>query len=207
MDGHVVLISPFYPEAGFSVGNAMARNKYIYCLADAAVVVHAGKKGGTLNGAEENLKQRWVPLWVKPTEDKDAANEQLVNKGGSWCAVDAQSLDVSALLTSPNQVGTDSAFLPTTDQQEDLFSHNIREPETEFQDSEKDERHTDYYQLFIGDLSRLATDPISIIDLSEKIGLHKLQVTEWLTRSLDDGHAKKLNRPVRYQYIKCEGKE
>ena len=33
MDGHVVLVSPFYPEAGFNAGNAMARNKYIYCLA------------------------------------------------------------------------------------------------------------------------------------------------------------------------------
>jgi predicted Rossmann fold nucleotide-binding protein DprA/Smf involved in DNA uptake len=29
MDGRLVLLSPFYPEAGFSVGNAMARNKYI----------------------------------------------------------------------------------------------------------------------------------------------------------------------------------
>ena len=32
MDGHAVLVSPFYPEAGFSAGNAMARNKYIYCF-------------------------------------------------------------------------------------------------------------------------------------------------------------------------------
>lgn len=28
MDGNVVLVSPFFPEAGFNVGNAMARNKY-----------------------------------------------------------------------------------------------------------------------------------------------------------------------------------
>ena len=27
--GPVFLVSPFYPEAGFSAGNAMARNKYI----------------------------------------------------------------------------------------------------------------------------------------------------------------------------------
>ena len=57
MDDHAVLVSPFYPEAGFSAGNAMARNKYIYCLADSSLVIHSGKKGGTLNGAEENLKK------------------------------------------------------------------------------------------------------------------------------------------------------
>lgn len=44
MDDHAVLISPFYPEAGFSAGNAMARNKYIYCLADSSLVIHSGKK-------------------------------------------------------------------------------------------------------------------------------------------------------------------
>ncbi len=80
MDGHAVLVSPFYPEAGFNAGNAMARNKYIYCLADSALVIHSGKKGGTLSGAEENLKKSWLPLWVKQTKDKDAANAELVAK-------------------------------------------------------------------------------------------------------------------------------
>ena len=65
--GDLVLVSPFHPEAGFSVGNAMARNKYVYCLAVAAVVVHSGRSGGTWNGALENLERGWVPLWVKPT--------------------------------------------------------------------------------------------------------------------------------------------
>ena len=64
----LTLISPFNPEAGFDVGNAMARNKYIYCMADAAVVVASLRgKGGTWHGALENLKHTWVPLWIKPT--------------------------------------------------------------------------------------------------------------------------------------------
>jgi len=88
MDGHTVLISPFYPESGFNAGNAMARNKYIYCLADSSLVIHSGKKGGTINGAEENLKKAWVPLWVKHTTDKDAANADLVVKGGRWLEAD-----------------------------------------------------------------------------------------------------------------------
>ncbi len=43
----------------------MQRNKYIYSLADAAMVVHSGDSGGTWTGAKENLKKQWVPLWVK----------------------------------------------------------------------------------------------------------------------------------------------
>jgi len=103
MDGRVTLISPFNPEAGFNTGNAMARNKYIYCLADTSLVVHSGQKGGTLNGAMENLKEQWVPLWVKPTRDPDAANQALVQQGGHWCAEDARTLDIHSLL-SPNRI-------------------------------------------------------------------------------------------------------
>lgn len=100
MDGHAVLVSPFYPEAGFSAGNAMARNKYIYCLADSSLVIHSGKKGGTLSGAEENLKKAWVPLWVKQTTDKDAANADLVTKGGCWLGADTQSCQIADLMSN-----------------------------------------------------------------------------------------------------------
>lgn len=33
-EGRLVLVSPYHPEAGFEVGHAMARNRYIYGLAD-----------------------------------------------------------------------------------------------------------------------------------------------------------------------------
>lgn len=117
MDGNTVLVSPFYPEAGFSAGNAMARNKYIYCLADSSLVIHSGKKGGTLNGAEENLKKGWVPLWVKPSDDKIAANADLVAKGGRWCEADIQRFDITALLVSDNK-----SVDQVKEAQDDLFS-------------------------------------------------------------------------------------
>ena len=98
MENRIALVSPFYPEAGFNVGNAMQRNKYIYCLAQSALVVHCGTKGGTLNGAKNNLKTKWVPLWVKPTNDRNAANEQLVQNGGHWVASDIEDLQVSDLI-------------------------------------------------------------------------------------------------------------
>tara|TARA_R110001592_G_scaffold363263_1_gene682788 strand:- start:14295 stop:15638 length:1344 start_codon:yes stop_codon:yes gene_type:complete len=117
MNNTVVLVSPFYPEAGFNAGNAMARNKYIYCLADSALVIHSGKKGGTISGAEENLKKHWVPLWVKPTEDKDAANANLVSKGGHWCAGTIEDLSVVDLCAANNSVIT-----KMKDEQSDMFA-------------------------------------------------------------------------------------
>lgn len=57
LDNNLALVSPFNPEAGFNAGNAMQRNKYIYCLADTALAVHSGKKGGTWSGAQEDLKK------------------------------------------------------------------------------------------------------------------------------------------------------
>ncbi|MEL4371568.1 DNA-processing protein DprA [Shewanella xiamenensis] len=117
MDGHAVLVSPFYPEAGFNAGNAMARNKYIYCLADSALVIHSGKKGGTLSGAEENLKKSWLPLWVKQTKDKDAANAELVAKGGLWLEADVDSFTIADLI----QTGG-SRTNSTKEEQADLFS-------------------------------------------------------------------------------------
>ncbi|MCY4525008.1 MAG: DNA-processing protein DprA, partial [Anaerolineaceae bacterium] len=74
--GRLVLISPYHPEASFNVGNAMDRNKYIYCLSTAAIVIScAHGKGGTWRGAQQNMKERWgVPLWFNRIEDYEANN-------------------------------------------------------------------------------------------------------------------------------------
>ena len=93
MGKKLVLVSPFNPEAGSDTGNAMARNKYIYCLADAAIVVAAGKE----NGAAENLKHGWVPLWVKEHLDPNSGNAALVQQGARW--LPASDLEVSSLVS------------------------------------------------------------------------------------------------------------
>lgn len=140
MDDHAVLVSPFYPEAGFSAGNAMARNKYIYCLADSSLVIHSGKKGGTLNGAEENLKKTWVPLWVKQTIDKDAANADLVAKGGRWLETDTQFFKIADLMSNEggraNQVKEQMGDLFSTPAQPELFAETESNPEPESEPEE-----------------------------------------------------------------------
>lgn len=100
LDNNLALVSPFNPEAGFNAGNAMQRNKYIYCLADAALAVHSGKKGGTWNGAHEDLKNGWVPLWVKPTDDPEAGNADLIAAGASTAPASIDEVEVAAFFES-----------------------------------------------------------------------------------------------------------
>lgn len=81
-EGRLVLVSPFYPEAGFNAGNAMGRNKFIYALSDRALVIDSALgSGGTWEGALEALNQQWVPLFVR-TPGNGPGNAALVDKGG-----------------------------------------------------------------------------------------------------------------------------
>jgi len=81
-EGRLVLVSPFYPEAGFNAGNAMGRNKYIYALSDRALVIDSALgSGGTWEGALEVLAQQWVPLYVR-MPGNGSGNAALVDKGG-----------------------------------------------------------------------------------------------------------------------------
>lgn len=79
----LVLISPYDPSAGFNVGNAMQRNKLIYALADASLVVSSDRnKGGTWAGAIEQLdKLKFVPIYVRSTGEPSAGLDALRGKG------------------------------------------------------------------------------------------------------------------------------
>jgi DNA processing protein len=83
-EGRMTLISPFDPLAGFHVGNAMARNKLIYALADYGVVISSGyNEGGTWSGAIEQLqKLKFVPLFVRDGAQVPEGNKRLLSAGG-----------------------------------------------------------------------------------------------------------------------------
>lgn len=83
LDGQLVLISPYDPSAGFNVGNAMQRNKLIYALADASLVVSSDfSKGGTWAGATEQLeKLRFVPVFVRAPSGGSEGLEALQRRG------------------------------------------------------------------------------------------------------------------------------
>ncbi len=93
MNNNLLLVSPYYPEAKFNAGSAMGRNKLIYTLADSSVVVHSGTTGGTWEGAKENLKNKWVNLFVKSNSDKDGGNLKLIEMGGLELNGDLSEID------------------------------------------------------------------------------------------------------------------
>ncbi len=83
LDGQLVLISPYDPSAGFNVGHAMQRNKLIYALSDASLIVSSDlNKGGTWAGAVEQLdKLKFVPVYVRSTGASSAGLDALRRKG------------------------------------------------------------------------------------------------------------------------------
>lgn len=80
--GDLCLATPYSPNAPFSVGIAMGRNKLIYTLADYAIVVASDvEKGGTWAGATEALKAKWIPIFVLEHPAMPEGNKMLLQKG------------------------------------------------------------------------------------------------------------------------------
>ena len=120
MDGNLALVSPYDPMAGFNAGNAMQRNKLIYALADAALVVSSDyEKGGTWTGAVEQLEKfRAVPVYVRSRGEMSPGLEALRRKGGlAWPEPETPSefsealtLSKEAKASAPTQQGFTFSF-------------------------------------------------------------------------------------------------
>lgn len=78
-----LLISPYDPSAGFNVGHAIARNKFIFALADVGLVVNSDlERGGTWAGAIEQLRKlHFVPLYVRSSGKRSAGLDALLREG------------------------------------------------------------------------------------------------------------------------------
>lgn len=155
---HLVLISSFYPEVGFNVGHAMSRNKYIYCLSDSSIVIHADKKGGTWTGALENLKNQWVRLWVKSTQDSAAGNSDLVQVGGQWLP-ETDALRLNELLA------VSKIDFPQ-------FDESLSEKPKNMSDSSV--LKLDFYEFFLFKIERLCgSEPKTTKELAKQLNINK----------------------------------
>lgn len=80
-DGRLLLLSATKPDAGFNVGMAMMRNKYIYAQSLGTIIVRSDYgKGGTWAGAIENLKNKWSYEYCWNNEEYKG-NLELIKKG------------------------------------------------------------------------------------------------------------------------------
>jgi predicted Rossmann fold nucleotide-binding protein DprA/Smf involved in DNA uptake len=194
-EGRLLLLSPYHPEAGFNVGNAMGRNKLIYALADYGLVVSAdAEKGGTWEGAQEELKR---------------SNRKLLDLGAiAFPGFDTLS-DPSALLrdASSREVPQDSAdelplFGPLGVSVRPVLA--VKEPpvtpaSVPASVAELDgARPPSLYEVVLPLLLIALAQPTSVPDLMERLDLTKPQLDAWLKRAVADKKVRRLVRPVRY---------
>lgn len=195
-EGRLVLVSPFYPEAGFNAGNAMARNKYIYALSQHALVIDSAlKSGGTWAGAIENLARRWVPLYVKVPAD-GAGNAALIEQGALPFTFSAQqSSTLAAFIESTSRIA-DHAGGALPDHAE---SAPPAIPRHDSEDQPDAIAPLDMYADFLGKLCDvLAPGPLIEEQVAERLGLEKEQARAWLKKALDTGQVEKLGKPCMY---------
>jgi len=227
INNNLLLITPFYPEAGFNAGNAMQRNKYIYCLSDATVVVHSGKPkgskrgGGTWTGALENLKKSWVPLWVKQTDDAKAGNALIVQEGAHWLSDDIQQVVIEQLLHMPSDstlitsddifseaqcetTGIEEAVLPTA-KPEPLETEVVTTVEQKEDGGESMPPFNipeTFYEYFLLLAEPLLQEEKPVNELVKVLDINKTQLNVWLKKAVEDKKVNKLNKPVRYQWLR-----
>lgn len=200
MAKQLALVSPFHPEAGFQRGNAMARNREIYCLADGAVVVHAKREGGgTWSGATEDLKRGWVPLWTKSSAGADSGAAALVAKGARW--LPEPPIDVCALL---EPTPATARAQPASGAGEEPSLPFVSEPAPSYEEAPARGASAavvaplddlSLYELFLHHLARLtAGGPASIEAVRKAVAVERSQAQKWLARGVKDGCVQKTKK-------------
>ncbi len=184
--GGLVLVSPFPPESRWEAWRAMDRNKHIYCLAEAGVVVRSAiGEGGTWAGAMEAIDAGWLPIWLhqnggSASEDrgrdwwrgwlKRSGNVALAERGGHWLPEKLEDLDC-------------------------LFEH----PEASVTIRPQGSRTP--YEAFLDRLEELTRqNPLSVDEITKSLApLRKEQAASWVRKGVKGGAIREAG-PSRYRY-------
>ena len=215
MDGKLVLISPYDPAAGFHVGNAMQRNKVIYALADAALVVSADfQKGGTWEGAIEQLERlRFVPVFVRDEPRAGKGNAALLHRGGlSWpeprsgdALVEAVQRAVSVMAAEPKQETLSLALhepAPSDRVQERTPSTEDIPPSAP-QPTAPRSPAAQLFEAVRGILVSELAEPRTEAQIAELLGVSNSQARAWLARLVEEGTITGLKKPTRFQTLRA----
>lgn len=223
-DDRLLLISPYHPEARFTVGTAMARNKLIYAMADYGLVVSCKwtspqKKGGTWAGAEEELKRKPArPVFVRTRGSVPAENLKLLKMGALPFPEHTHDADPAtalrdALKQQPERV-VEEPGLPLFDtatrhRREPALVRETPAPEQDAQttiaprpsapSAADDSVTATIYDAVLPVIVAALDEPVSADDLAKRLDIAKGQLQDWLKQALTDKKIKKLTKPVRYQ--------
>jgi len=216
LEGQLVMISPYDPSASFNVGHAMQRNKLIYALADAALVVSSDyKKGGTWAGAVEQLeKLRLVPVYVRLQGEASKGLEALRQMGAlPWPNPSTPEAFVEALTVDPmpekNAHGQDELLFAVHEEPGKPYEAQPNvlpsEPTTLSQTATSPVSPAEELFAKVKELLARMETPKTEAEVAEELGVSKSQAKEWLQRLTMEGVLKKIPKPVRYQSASSMG--
>lgn len=200
ISGRLALISPYDPDARWFAFTAMERNKVIYALSDAALVASsAADNGGTWAGAVEALDAARITVYVKAHGNVKEGNRKLLARGGRpfpegpWSDLRSLFTPVAAepTLFTP-AVPEPAAALAVPEN-----SHPSDEMETPASTA-PETRPRDAFEVVLSDLLLTFAEPGTEKNLEQALGVVPAQAKAWLKRACDEGHVRKLSRPVRY---------
>jgi len=92
IDGDVLVLSTFFPNAPWKAELAMARNPIIYGLADEIYVAESAEKGGTWSGVIDGLRKGRKIFVRNPEPNEKNANNLLIQKGAIPISFDGVEL-------------------------------------------------------------------------------------------------------------------
>ncbi|MDB9310265.1 DNA-processing protein DprA [Aphanizomenon sp. CS-733/32] len=190
-EGRLTLISSYDPDAGFSTGNAMGRNKYIYSLADYALVVNSTcGKGGTWAGAVEALsKLKEVPVFVKMGSSVPEGNQQLYNQGAKPFPSEVEHGNLREMLT---KTINDFESVKT----EIIPEQNVKIIAQDFTNMSKD-----IYNVVLPIILNHLQQPKDAKSLADSLQVRKVQMDDWLIKAIHEGKVIKTKIEKRVAYV------
>jgi predicted Rossmann fold nucleotide-binding protein DprA/Smf involved in DNA uptake len=208
IEDRLALISIAEPDARWFAHTAMQRNKLVYGLSNAAVVVASGREqGGTWAGATEALRAGRIPVYVKASGNLADGNSKLLGMGGrplpESALQDIRSL-FSGVAVSPDLFAASTraasvvaSLAPAEEQVAKLAAAPA--PEQTISPEVAKGARTDAYSLVILEILHLVREEPRRRDwLAEELDVQRKQMEGWLKRAVKEGRLRKLNKPVRY---------
>ena len=180
-EGRLTLISSYDPDAGFNVGNAMGRNKYIYALADYAVVIDStAGKGGTWAGAVEAISKLDVAVFVRMHPTISEGNQQLHDKGAKVFPPEPWDNLKQRLISTASSIQA---------------STEIKEIK---QSSQESSTSKEIYEAVLPFILNHLQQPLDAKTLAETLNVRLSQMQDWLNEAVEEGKVKKTKKPVTY---------
>lgn len=217
MSGNLILVSAYDPKASFNIGHAMQRNKLIYALSDASLVVASDfNKGGTWAGAAEQLdKLKFVPVYVRLDNESKGLRE-LYKKGAiPW--PNPQDINSFRQIFDVSNLANNNLNLSLFDQEDivkefkvsDIAQQNLTNTidestkshtpsATNTSEIEVQKTADELFEFAANIILNLLDTPLKDSEISQALNISLAQTKLWLSRLVEEERIEKRTKPVTY---------